>query len=401
LKVCYVINQYPMVSHSFIRREILAVERQGVSVLRLALRGWKAPSIDADDAAEKQKTRYVLQQGVQGLGFAVLREFAASPARFARAFRVMLQLSRRSEKPFWKYFVYLAEACVASRWVKENGSIRIHAHFGTNSTDVALFTSLLTGVPYSFTVHGPEEFDRPEALGLPLKIEYAISSYGRSQLYRWTDPQAWSKVDVVHCGLDAGFKSTPEDTPLSPNTLVCVGRLCEQKGQVILLQALRKVVDQGVDCHLVLAGDGPMRKLLEHEAKALHVNERVRITGWIDGAAVRREILAARAMVLPSFAEGLPVVIMEAMALGRPVISTYVAGIPELVESAECGWLVPAGDPDALADAMIECMRADAEKIHAMGRHGRARALARHDVDTEAAKMVRLFKAPQREIVRS
>ncbi len=202
-----------------------------------------------------------------------------------------------------------------------------------------------------------------------------MSSYGRSQLYRWAEPRDWKKIRVVHCGLDAQFTQLPEPQSASAaGALVCVGRICEQKGQLLLLEALRIVLDRGLDARLVMAGDGPMRKQIEERAAGLGVADRLRITGWIDGAQVRSEILGARALVLPSFAEGLPVVIMEAMALGRPVISTYIAGIPELVLPS-CGWLVPAGDVEALAGAMIECLAADEPRLRDMGRAGRERAL--------------------------
>ena len=119
----------------------------------------------------------------------------------------------------------------------------------------------------------------------------------------------------------------------------------------------------------------------------------VRITGWISAAQVREELLAARAMVLPSFAEGLPVVIMEALALRRPVLTTYVAGIPELVQPGKCGWLFAAGSVDALADAMAACLAADLADLEAMGQAGQALARARHDIDVEAAKLAGHFQA--------
>src|SRR5439155_26884638 len=210
-------------------------------------------------------------------------------------------------------------------------------------------------------VHGPEEFDHPEALALDEKIEHAafvvaVSSFGRSQLYRWCPPAQWGKIRVVHCGVDASFLGgDPVPVPDVPR-VVCVGRLAEQKGQILLLRALAVLAAEGITCELVLAGDGPLRPAIEAETARLRLAGCVRITGWLDGAAVRREIESARGLVLPSFAEGLPVVLMEALALGRPVVSTFVAGIPELVRDGVHGWLVPAGDVDALAGAVGELL---------------------------------------------
>ncbi|WP_244628469.1 glycosyltransferase family 4 protein [Tardiphaga robiniae] len=186
--------------------------------------------------------------------------------------------------------------------------------------------------------------------------------------------------------------TTSERSPPSPARLVCVGRLCEQKGQLLLLEAARRLRDQNRTFELVLAGDGEMRGVLEAFIDRYALADHVTITGWISSDEVRTQILAARALVLPSFAEGLPVVIMEAMALRRPVITTYIAGIPELVQSGEHGWLVPAGDVEALTAAMSECLEDNPSRIAALGAAARRRVLARHDIDTEVRKLIPLFE---------
>ncbi|MGP0082108.1 MAG: glycosyltransferase, partial [Steroidobacteraceae bacterium] len=145
-----------------------------------------------------------------------------------------------------------------------------------------------------------------------------------------------------------------------------------------------------------LAGDGQMRNQIQDLISHYDLTDRVRITGWISGKQVRDEILAARALVLPTFAEGLPVVIMEAMALQRPIISTFIAGIPELVLPGKHGWLVPAGDVNALVQAIEECLDTSPELIALMGNAARERVLARHDVDIAAAKLAKLFSAASR-----
>ncbi len=203
----------------------------------------------------------------------------------------------------------------------------------------------------------------------------------------------WPKIEVVHCGLDAAFHAGTPVLPLSRIRFVCVGRLCEQKGQLLLLDAVAQLTRRGVALELVLAGDGEMRDAIEARVAALSLADRVRITGWIGGESVRAELLAARALVLPSFAEGLPVVIMEAMALRRPVISTYVAGIAELVRSGQDGWLVPAGDVGALEEAIMACLEAPDDVLERMGEGARERVLARHCAEVEAAKLARLFAA--------
>ena len=395
--IAYLINQYPKVSHSFIRREILALERQGLEVHRWASRGWDADCPDPADRAEQQRTRYLLAGGLMAMALALLVVAASRPRRFVDAAKLAWKCSKGADRPLWVHLAYLAQACISVRWAKIARVSHVHAHFGTNPAEVAMLLAELGGPPFSFTVHGPEEFDKPEALHLNRKIQrsaftVAISAYGRSQLYRWAAIGDWPKIKVVHCGVDAQFAGQPPQPVLAPARLVCVGRLCEQKGQIVLLQAAQLLLKRGVHLELVLAGDGEMRRDIEELIRECGLGESVRITGWISGEQVLRELQAARALVLPSFAEGLPVVIMEAMALGRPVISTFVAGIPELVQAGENGWLVPAGDVEALADAMQACLESSAERLDAMGLNGRRRVLQRHDVNVEAAKLAEWFQ---------
>lgn len=396
MKIAYLVNHYPKVSHTFIRREILALERQGFEVTRLAVRGWADAAPDAQDQAEKARTRYLLQDGPAALVSALLSTLLAAPARFFAALSLALRMGRRADRPLPLHLIYLAEACLALRWLREAGARHLHAHFGTNSTEVAMLVHALGGPAYSFTVHGPEEFDKPEFLHLGEKMRrarfvVAITSFCRSQLYRWVEGAHWPKIKVVHCGLERAFHDV-EVPPPSGRRLVCVGRLSEQKGHLLLIEAAGLAAAQGADFELVLAGDGELRPLIEARVAELGLRGRVRITGWISSAQVRDEIIGARALVLASFAEGLPVVLMEAMALCRPVVSTCVAGIPELVRPGENGWLLPAGDAQALADAMRACLDCPPETLARMGAAAHRAALERHDIDTEAAKLAELFR---------
>ncbi|MFY1030464.1 glycosyltransferase [Pseudomonas asiatica] len=398
MRIAYFINQYPKVSHSFIRREILALERQGVEVQRIALRGWDAELQDADDASERAKTRYVLQRGIKGLLAPAWQVLRAQPRRFFQALQLAMRVGLRADRAWPYHLVYLAEACQVLQWLQAGEARHVHAHFGTNSTEVVMLANVLGGPAYSFTVHGPEEFDKPQFLHMGEKVRRAafvaaVSSYGRSQLFRWVAHDHWAKVKVVHCGLERSFHEVaPVGVPTAPR-LVCVGRLCEQKGQLLLLEAARVLAARSIAFELVLAGDGEMRGQVEALIARDGLQQQVRITGWISSAQVREEILAARALVLPSFAEGLPVVIMEAMALRRPVLTTYVAGIPELVRPGENGWLFPAGAVDELAAAMADCLAQPAEVLQRMGEAARQRVLQRHDIDTEAARLASYFKA--------
>ncbi|WP_213773866.1 glycosyltransferase [Bradyrhizobium sp. dw_78] len=396
MPIAYLINQYPKVSHSFIRREIQALERLGIDVMRISIRGWNEPLVDVDDLEERTRTRYVLRDGALAMVLATLKLCLTHPIRFLRALALEIRMARRSDRPLPVHLIYLAEACRIFLWLKRAGVTHLHAHFGTNSAEVAMLIHVLGGPPWSFTVHGPEEFDKPFAIGLAEKIRratfvVAISSYGRSQLYRLVDHRYWPRIHVVRCGLDRKFFDDVPDRPLSARRLVCVGRICEQKGQLLLLEAARILAAKGVDFELVLAGDGEMRREAEAFIEQHKLTSRVRITGWISNDQVREELLAARVLVLPSFAEGLPVVIMEAMALRRPVISTFVAGIPELVIPGEHGWLVPAGDVQSLVDTIQNCIIASDNELSMLGQAAHHRVKYYHDSDDEALKLQRLF----------
>lgn len=398
MNVAYLLNQYPMPSQTFIRREIAALEAAGWSIERCSIRSAEGEVVDPDDVAEVARTRTVLGDGAPArLACAVVRTALRRPAAFLAALVTAIRLSRHADRGLAVHLVYLAEACVLAEWFAEAGTDHVHTHFGTNGPAVALLVRRLGGPTYSFTVHGPEEFDRPEALHLRDKVHHAafvvvISSFGRSQMYRWTDREDWPKVHVVRCGLDSAFLRRQLSPVPAARRLVCIGRLGEQKGQLVLVEAAARLLAEGVELELVLAGEGPLREPIEAAIRDAGAGGSISITGWIDNARVRAELEAARALVLPSFAEGLPVAIMESLALGRPVVTTTVAGIPELVDD-DCGRLVPAGSIDDLAEAMRWVLDAPTEQLDEMGRIGHERVAARHDVTVEAGILAELFRS--------
>jgi len=406
MTIAYLVNQYPKVSHSFIRREILALEAGGTPVARFSVRSCSGELVDPADQAELHKTQVLLARGVSGLLTGLIQTALAHPRQFLKALAFTLSVSRRGQRGLAHHLAYLAEACILRREFALQGITHVHAHFGTNSTTVAMLCHALGGPTYSFTVHGPEEFDRPEALLLPEKIRraaavVAISAFGKSQLMRWCEAADWRKIQVVHCGVDEEFL-TQAATPV-PETqqLVCVGRLSEQKGHLLLLEAIAPLAAAGIPFKLVLVGDGELRPQVEAAIAQYGLQSCVEITGWASSAEVRQHIVNSRALVLPSFAEGLPVVLMEALALARPVVSTYVAGIPELVEPGRSGWLVPPGSVEELTAALREVLQADPKTLSAMGEQGRSRVVQQHNAATEARKLAALFQQIEAEARRS
>ena len=397
LRIAYIVNRHPFVSHTFVRREIHALERLGIEVERISVRGGDDELVSDDDRNEEARTRYVIKRGWFRLTARLVLTAFAEPRRMARAVGLTVRLGWGTGRGPFVFLAYLAEACTAARWVRGSDVQHIHAHFGTNSTDVAALTSELTGIPFSFTAHGPEEFDRPRAIALREKIRRAafvaaISSFGRSQVYRWAEREDWAKVHIVRCGVDAEFRDVAITDPPDNRHFVCVGRYSEQKGQLLLVDALAEAKRRGIECSVSLIGDGEMREALEARIAQHGLEGSVTLDGWQSGATVREALSSARALLLPSFAEGLPVILMEAMSLGRPVLTTYVAGIPELVVDGESGWLFPAGSVATLADAIEECLETPPELLATMGSNARVAVLAQHDIDDQARVLAALVR---------
>lgn len=395
MKIAYVLNTYPLPSQSFIRRELQALEAEGVEVLRLAMRRADVDLVDPQDRAEAARTSYILERGPLALAMGALTIALRRPRRMWQALRLALKAGHAGGDRI-RQLIYLTEAACVARLCAKAGITHVHAHFGTNATMVAMLVQALGGPRYSFTVHGPEEFDAPMALSLGDKLDRAafavgVSQFGRSQLCRWAAFDTWSRLKVVHCGIEPDRFSDPKPLPGGPLELVSIGRFVEQKGQMVLVQAMVHLRESHPDLHLTLVGDGPMRGDLEAAIARAGLHEAITLTGWLDEKGVRARIDAAHALVMPSFAEGLPMVVMEAMAAARPVIATYIAGTPELVLPGQTGWLVPAGDARALSTAIADLAATPPDQLADMAQKGRARVLQRHDVHNEARKLAGLF----------
>ena len=397
MRVAYLINRYPAASHSFIRREIEAVEAEGTEVYRFSVRPAQIAELpDERDRAEVAKTVVLLRLGMFRLLLEMLQAMFRAPTRFLAAVRTALSGVEWKPGPVVRRAAYLAEAAALARRLRAQRVDHLHAHFGTNPAMVARIAGKLSGIPYSFTVHGPDEFDAPAALDLRGKIAdsafcVGISSYGRSQLMRWSAFADWTKIEVVRCGVDESFLAERDHSRLPDVPYLCaVARLSGQKGIPLLIEAAARLVNVGKSFRLTLVGDGEMRPEIEAMIHRLDLQDVVTITGWASSEKVIDHLLGSRAMVLPSFAEGLPVVIMEALALERPVVVTAIAGTPELVDE-QCGWLMPAGSIEALVEAMAAVIDAPIDRLAAMGRVGRERVLARHDSRANGRQLNALF----------
>ncbi len=394
MKLGYLMNTYPVTSATFIRREIAALEAQGLAVRRFAVRPWDHPLVDPDDLAEAERCTYLLAPGGARLAFGLLRELVANPRGVARAGHAVWALWRNAgQGALVRHLAYLLEAVHLKS--QASGLGHIHAHFSTNTAAVALLCARLGGPGFSFTAHGPDEFVDPGASSLALKLHearfaVAISHFARTRLALAGGMAVWDKLHVIRCGVDVGTLA-PAPPPAPDAPLVCVGRLCVQKSQTLLVEAMADLVRTHPHARLILIGDGDTRPQIEDAIARHGLTQAITLQGWADNAAVRTALQQSRALVLPSFAEGLPIVLMEAHAAGRPVITTYIAGIPELVDDAT-GWLVPSGDVPALVDALRACMDSDPATLAAMGAAGRARVGANHDLAQSAAALKAQFQ---------
>lgn len=397
MRIAYLTNQYPSVSHTFIRREIRALEARGHTVLRLAIR--PGPHIaDPADQEEAAHTLHCLALPKARLFLDMLHYKFTRHIRFLRTLAIAHKMHRSSERGLLRHAAYFFEAAALLRVVERERIEHVHVHFGTNAAAVARLMRHLGGPPYSMAIHGPDEFDAPIGLSLGPKMEdaaftAAISHYGAAQLRRWIDPGHWDRIHVVRCTIGPEWRAEPPPLDPASQRFVCVGRLCPQKGQLLLLDAFAAALRAHPGARLTLVGDGEMRGAVEARIAALGLEKHVTITGWCGEAEVREHLASARAFVLASFAEGLPVVIMEALALARPVIATAITGIPELVRHGENGWLAIAGDTESLACAMREALEAAPADLEAMGAAGRARVLERHTPEAAVPGLEALLAA--------
>jgi glycosyltransferase involved in cell wall biosynthesis len=292
---------------------------------------------------------------------------------------------------------YLLEASYLARQMEALGIDILHNHIAENSANVAMLASLLSDVPFSMTVHGPGIFFHPKQWVLGEKVARSaftatITNYCKSQCMLFTDNRYWHKLHIIRCSVGKEFE-TPVSIPIpEAPRLVFVGRLCAEKGLQILIQAVTKLVESGFSIELILIGDGPMRAEVEDLIKQKNLYSAIQILGAKSSFEVSNEIKRSRLLVLPSFAEGLPVVIMEAFALGRPVVATHIAGIPELVVNGVNGWLVPPGSVECLEHALIEAISISPSVLQNMGLEGARRVQLSHKLSTELDKLESLLK---------
>jgi colanic acid/amylovoran biosynthesis glycosyltransferase len=398
--VGYLASEYPKVSHTFIDREIAALRRLGVPVQTFTVRRTPEERLYSDaDRAAAGETVAILPTSAGRLLAAHARALLRHPGRYAQTLARALRLSSGGVRAgLWQLF-YFAEAMILRDECRRRGVTHLHAHFANVASAVTMLAAEYDdGLTWSFTMHGPTEFDDVTRFALGEKIRSArfvacISDYCRAQMMRLVDPEHWERLELIRCGLDTGQLPAAAPAPRNddgPLRVMTVGRLVPDKGQALLLRAVAELRDRGVPARLTIVGDGPERRTLERTARRLGVADRVEFAGALGQAEVAERLQRADVFCLPSFAEGLPVVLMEAMAQSLPVIATRIAAVGELVEDGVSGLVVSPSRVDELATAIAR-LQADPEQRARMGEAGRARVLRDYDVNASAAILARLF----------
>jgi glycosyltransferase involved in cell wall biosynthesis len=397
LRIAYLTGEYPRATDTFIQREVAGLRALGLTVETSSVRRTGAEHhTGPEQRAEAAHTFHVLEATLSTRLIPALLGVVRWPLRWLSALHLAWRTSPGGLKALAYQMIYLAEATALAHHLRARGIDHLHNHIAKSSGTVAMLASEMTGIPYSFTLHGPDIFYEPHHWRLDEKIARArfvacISHFARSQAMVFSAPGHWGKLHIVHCGVDPARYAGP--APDAAAHLLFVGRLAAVKGVPVLFEAMQGLIADHPDLRLTLVGDGPERAGLEARAQGLggHVD----FVGYKSQTEVAALLREATALVLPSFAEGLPVVLMEALAAGVPIVATRIAGVAELVEDGVNGRLVPPGDVMALRAALAEVL-GDAELRARMGAAGRAKVLGEFDSAREAAWLAQLFEGYSR-----
>jgi colanic acid/amylovoran biosynthesis glycosyltransferase len=404
VKLGYLCGQYPAVSHTFILREVEALRRHGIEIHTFSVRRASANHLLADaDCVAFQTTSTILPPRWRRLLGAHLRAAATAHVAYLRTLALALRLSPPGLRGrLWQLF-YFVESVVLWDECRRRGIRHIHVHFANVAADVALLATELGSATvcdqqasWSFTMHGPTEFYDVSRFRLSAKVQHArfvvcISDYARSQLMSLCDPTVWNKLHVIHCGvpLDQFTNLQMHESKDAP-TVVCVGRMVPEKGQTVLLEAVALLARRNIRIQLKLAGEGRSRAPLERLAEDLGLASQVTFVGAIGQEAIHALYAEAAIFCLPSFAEGVPCVLMEAMAMQVPVVSTLITGVPELIDDGRTGLLVTPGRADQLADA-LERLLSDPALCREMTSAARDKVTREFNTEISAEQLYELF----------
>ena len=395
LRIAYMTGQYPRATDTFIQREVAALRAKGVFVQTFAVR--RPPASEAGTAeqdAERAGTHYLVPCTPWGLVVAHLGLLVRSPGRYFKGLALALTARAPGLRSFVYQMLYFLEAGLVARQMRLKSLSHLHNHFASSSCTVAMLAAELGGFTFSFTVHGPAIFFEPKYWRLDEKVRRAlfvccISHYCRSQVMIWTPPAKWDRLHIVHCGVDPSLFAGPQ-VGSDGADLMWVGRLAAVKALPVLLEAVAQLKATNPAVRLTVVGDGPDRPMLEATVRDLDVADCVEFVGYQSNAEVRKRLSETDVFVISSFAEGVPVVLMEAMASYVPVVATRIAGVAELVNDGVSGHLVPPGDVQALVEKLTSLL-ADPSLRSEMGLAGRAMVEQEFNIHSEADRLCQIL----------
>ncbi len=398
MKCAYLTSVYPAISHTFIQREIAELRARGLNIETFSVRRPDPDSLLTEtDRAEHDSTWYILPVSIGRLLGAHLGALVRSPAAYLRTLGRAVSLRRLGGKGLLRWCAYFAEAVVLARELRRRGVDHLHNHFANPSANVAMLAAEMLGLPWSFTLHSGGKFEVEDLASLGPKIRSArfvacISDFNRSLAMRVSEFSDWEKLHLARCGLHTDGFHTPERPPRNgrPLRILSVARLSSEKGLPGLLAAFQRARQAGLSAELRIIGEGPERKLIEEEIRRLGLVEDCRLLGALAGEDVKAEYRRADLFAMASLWEGLPVVLMEAMAAGLPVIAPALSGIPELVVHESTGLLYAPARWDQLGDAMVR-LGTDDDLYRRLAEAGRQRSREQHDISRAIEPLARLF----------
>ena len=398
-KISYLISHYPAISHTFILREVRHLRSMGVELDVASINDTDRPDekLTEEEKIEKAITLYIKNKGLSGLLKAFSKQFLKQPITVIRSFFFAARLNGLDLKALLYNLFYLAEALIVAEWMADNDSHHIHVHFSSEAATVGLLVKQLNGCSYSIYVHGPDEFYDVSKYVLSKKIEnadfiFCISDFARSQLMKLSDFSHWHKFIVRRLGVDTEKFTPTTIEKQGPATILCVGRLCPAKGQHILLMAAKAMLDRDLDFRIIFVGDGPDRSSLETLASDLKLNDYVEFTGAVNHDEVHHYYQQADIFCLPSFAEGIPIVLMEAMAQEIPCVTTHITGIPELIDDGQDGLLTTPSNAENLAAALQQLIL-DKKFAGSIGAAGREKILSKYNLGNNTTRFAEKFVA--------
>lgn len=399
INIAYLVSEYPAYSHTFILREVDALRRLGAKIHTASINVPKIPQdkLGNEESREQKNTFYIKKQGpIKAIGY-FLKSLFTHPVKLIKGMSYASRLAGWDLKKQVYHLFYLFEALILGEWMQKNRLGHLHVHFANPASTVALLLNKLFSIPFSITVHGPDEFYDVTLNLLSEKVGKAsfvccISDYSRSQLMRISSPKNWRKLEKAPLGIKpAEFPPRPLPVENLSFQILCVARLAPSKGQQILISAVQKLILKGYNIHLKLIGEGANRPFLEKQIRALNLQSRVELLGALALKEVLEEYQRTDLFVLSSFAEGVPVVLMEAMSMEIPCIAPRIHGIPELIRDGIDGILFSPSNVDDLAQA-ISLLIDQPDIMDRLGKAGRKKIQEKYDLERNVEYLYKIFK---------